>query len=228
MIGGTPPIRDAHIGDASIRDAVIRDARESDAAACAAIYRPYVTDTAISLETDPPSEAEMAERIASALRTHAWLVLEAEGASQRGTSEERTEVATAEGASQRGTSEERTAMAADGGRVVGYAYGGPFSPRAGYRWSCGVSVYLELGLRRSGAGRALYEALFARLAERGYRMLLAGMTLPNDASEGLHRALGFEPAGIYRRVGWKHGSWHDVAWVQRGIGDQTEPPAEPR
>lgn len=179
-------------GRTLIPDALIRDAREADAAACAAIYRPYVTDTAISLETDPPSPAEMAERIASALRTHAWLVL------------------------------------SDGGRVVGYAYGGPFSPRAGYRWSCGVSVYLERGLRRSGGGRALYEALFARLAERGYRMLLAGMTLPNDASEGLHRALGFEPAGIYRRVGWKHGSWHDVAWMQRSIGADEEPPAEPR
>jgi phosphinothricin acetyltransferase len=197
-------------GEPLIRDALIRDARESDAAACAAIYRPYVTDTAISLEADPPSEAEMAERIASALSTHAWLVLEAGRASQRGASEEQTKVAT------------------DGGRVVGYAYGGPFSPRAGYRWSCGVSVYLELGLRRSGAGRALYEALLARLAERGYRMLLAGMTLPNDASEGLHRALGFESAGIYRRVGWKHGRWHDVAWVQRGIGSDEEPPAEPR
>jgi phosphinothricin acetyltransferase len=205
-LGGRVTIADMIGGNPLLRDAVIRDARASDAAACAAIYQPYVTDTAISLETDPPSPAEMAERIASAVRTHAWLVLEAEGASRRGTSEEPT----------------------DGGRVVGYAYGGPFSPRAGYRWSCGVSVYLELGLRRGGAGRALYEALFARLAERGYRMLLAGMTLPNDASEGLHRALGFEPAGIYRRVGWKHGSWHDVAWVQRGIGDQREPPAEPR
>ncbi|HEY0166297.1 MAG TPA: GNAT family N-acetyltransferase [Jatrophihabitans sp.] len=171
---------------------LIRDARESDAHACAAIYRPYVTDTAISLETDPPSPAEMAERIASAQRSHAWLVLE------------------------------------DRGRVVGFAYGGPFNPRAGYRWSCQVSVYLELGLRRTGAGRALYGALFTRLADRGYRMLLAGMTLPNAASEGLHRALGFEPAGIYRRVGRKHGSWHDVAWVQRGIGAEEEPPAEPR
>jgi phosphinothricin acetyltransferase len=53
------------------------------------------------------------------------------------------------------------------------------------------------------------------------------MTLPNDASEGLHRALGFEPVGTYRRIGWKHGSWHDVTWAQRFIGDGGEPPAEP-
>jgi phosphinothricin acetyltransferase len=43
------------------------------------------------------------------------------------------------------------------------------------------------------------------------------MTLPNDASAGLHRALGFEPAGVHRRVGWKHGAWHDVAWVQKDL-----------
>ena len=171
---------------------LIRDARPEDAAACAAIYAPYVTGTTISFETDPPTPAEMAERIAAAVRSHAWLVLE------------------------------------DSGRVVGYAYGGPSNARAAYRWSCQVSVYLEPGRRRSGGGRALYEALFSRLAERGYRSVLAGMTLPNEASESLHRALGFEPVGTYRRIGYKHGSWHDVAWSQRSVGTGEEPPAEPR
>ena len=75
---------------------------------------------------------------------------------------------------------------------------------------------------------ALYEALFARLAERGFRTVAAGMTLPNEASEGFHRALGFEPVGTYRRIGWKHGSWHDVAWAQRPLAAEGDPPAEPR
>jgi phosphinothricin acetyltransferase len=158
---------------------MVRDASEHDADACAAIYAPYVTDTAISFETEPPDAAEMAARIAAAQRTHAWLVLE------------------------------------DGGRVVAYAYGGMFRTRAAYRWACEVSVYVERGRRRTGAGRALYEALLERLTERGYRTALAGMTLPNDASAGLHRALGFEPVGTFRRVGYKFGAWHDVAWAQR-------------
>jgi phosphinothricin acetyltransferase len=87
-----------------------------------------------------------------------------------------------------------------------------------------VSVYLEHGLRRSGGGRALYSALLVRLAERGYRTAAAAMTLPNDASEGLHEALGFVPVGTFRRVGWKHGRWRDVAWAQRdldGVGHAT-------
>jgi L-amino acid N-acyltransferase YncA len=166
----------------------VRDATEDDAGACAAIYAPYVTDTTITFEYEPPSAAEMARRIAAAQRAHAWLVLE------------------------------------DDGRVVGYAYAGPYKERAAYRWSSEVSVYLETGRRRSGSGRMLYEALFERLADRGFRTLVAGMTLPNDASEGLHRALGFEPIGTFRRVGWKHGQWRDVAWAQRSLGADDGPP----
>jgi L-amino acid N-acyltransferase YncA len=113
----------------------------------------------------------------------------------------------------------------DGGRVAGYAYGGPFMTRPAYRWSVSVSVYTESGRRRPGAGRALYTALFDRLAARGYRTALAGIALPNDASVGLHRAMGFEPVGTYRRVGWKLGRWHDVAWYQRALGADDGPPA---
>jgi phosphinothricin acetyltransferase len=171
---------------------VVRDATVHDAAACAAIYAPYVTGTVITFEYEPPTVADMAERMAAAQRTHAWLVLE------------------------------------DDGRVVGYAYGGPYKERAAYRWSCEVSVYLETGRRRGGGGRALYEALLARLTELGFRTAVAGMTLPNEASVGLHRALGFEPIGVQRRIGWKHGAWHDVAWVQRSIGDDDGPPRELR
>jgi len=169
----------------------VRDASRHDAEACAAVYAPYVLETAITFESEPPRPAEMAERIAAAVRTHAWVVLE------------------------------------HGGRVVGYAYGGPFNRRSAYRWSCEVSVYLEHGRRRTGGGRALYEALFARLAARGFRTAVAGMTLPNDASVGLHSAMGFEPVGTFRNVGWKHDAWHDVAWVQRTLAAGQDPPAEP-
>jgi L-amino acid N-acyltransferase YncA len=169
----------------------VRDATAADAAACAAIYRPYVSDTVITFEVVAPTTAEMAARIAEAQRTHAWLVLE------------------------------------DDGRVIGYAYGGPYKARAAYRWACEVSVYLEVGRRRTGAGRLLYETLFERLAERGYQTAVAGMTLPNDASVGLHRALGFQRVGIYERIGWKHGGWHDVEWTQRHLTTGEDPPTGP-
>ena len=167
---------------------MIRDAMAADAERCAAIYAPYVRETAISFESEPPVAEDMARRIAEAQRAHAWLVLETDG------------------------------------DVVGYAYGGPFMARAAYQWATGVSVYLAAGRHRTGGGRALYEALFDRLAARGHRTALAGIALPNEASIGLHLAMGFEPVGTYRRVGWKLGRWHDVAWYQRDLTGDDGPP----
>src|SRR3954468_14703931 len=166
---------------------LVRPAGNSDAAACAAIYAPYVTETAVSFEEDPPGADEMARRIAAA---HEWLVLE------------------------------------DGDRLVGYAYAGTFHARAAYRWACEVSVYLEPGLSRRGGGRALYAELLPRLKARGFRVAIAGMTLPNDGSVGLHRTLGFEPVGTYRRIGFKFGEWHDAPGTQLMLVDDDAPPAE--
>jgi phosphinothricin acetyltransferase len=52
----------------------IRLAGPGDAAACAAIYRPIVLETAISFELDVPDTAEFARRIATTMGTHPWLV----------------------------------------------------------------------------------------------------------------------------------------------------------
>jgi L-amino acid N-acyltransferase YncA len=163
-------------------DRLIRPATAADAASCADVYAPYVRDTAITFELEPPDAAEMAHRIESCRQRHAWLVLE------------------------------------DAGVVTGYAYAGPYATRAAYAWSAEVSVYLVPGLRRSGAGRALYGELFATLQARGFRMLVAGVTVPNEASLGLHRALGFEEVGTFRGIGFKLDRWWDVARLQRPLG----------
>jgi L-amino acid N-acyltransferase YncA len=115
------------------------------------------------------------------------------------------------------------------GRVVGYAYATAFNERPAYRWSTSVSVYVSEGARSEGIGRALYEALFQRLRERGYRMACAGITLPNEASVGLHQRLGFELVGVNREIGFKQGAWRDVGWYQLQLAPATDgPPPEPR
>jgi len=50
-----------------------------DGAACAAIYRPFVADSAVSFEEEPPDAEGFAERIATTAITHPWLVLEDAG-----------------------------------------------------------------------------------------------------------------------------------------------------
>ncbi|ALR12297.1 GCN5 family acetyltransferase [Mycobacteroides saopaulense] len=156
----------------------IRDATAADAAACAAIYAPYVTDTAISFEEVPPSDVVLAERIQTAAHRHAWLVAE------------------------------------DGAEILGYAYAVPWKSRIAYQWACEVSVYVDGARRQRGAGRQLYAALLDRLRDLGYRTVLAVVVVPNAASEKLHRSMGFEQVALYRRIGYKLGSWHDVAHLQ--------------
>lgn len=124
-------------------------------------------------------------------------------------------------------------VAEDGGEVVGYAYACPFQERPAYRWSVSVSVYVAAGRVGRGLGRALYMELLAGLRRQGFRNACAGITLPNAASVGLHESLGFEPVGVNRGVGWKHGAWRDVGWWQLELspapaGEPPEPlPPEP-
>jgi L-amino acid N-acyltransferase YncA len=92
-------------------------------------------------------------------------------------------------------------VAERGGTVVGYAYATAFNERPAYRWSASVSVYVAEEARGSGVGRALYQTLLQRLRERSFRMACAGITLPNEASTGLHESLGFEQIGVNREIG---------------------------
>jgi phosphinothricin acetyltransferase len=117
------------------------------------------------------------------------------------------------------------------GQVVGFAFATPHHERAAYRWAANVAVYVDPEYQGRGSGRALYTALLDLLRRQGLRVACAGITLPNDASVGLHRAAGFEPVGIYRAIGWKAGAWRDVSWWQvqlaPGVDDRAAPPAEP-
>jgi L-amino acid N-acyltransferase YncA len=114
------------------------------------------------------------------------------------------------------------------GAVAGYAYAAPHNARAAYRWSVSCSVYLTAAERGAGTGRALYERLLAELVALGYVTAFAGIALPNDASVGLHTALGFTPVGVYRAAGFKAGRWHDVGWWQLPLREPPADPAEPR
>ena len=122
------------------------------------------------------------------------------------------------------------AEAADGpsGRLLGYAYAGMHMERAAYQWPVDVSAYVAASAHRKGVGRALYQALFAVLRLQGFRNAYAGITLPNPASEGLHKTLGFELIGVYRGVGYKFGRWHDVAWFALALAPHKAEPPTPR
>jgi len=113
------------------------------------------------------------------------------------------------------------------GAAAGYAYATKHRVRAAYRWSVDTSVYVAGSCRRGGVGRGLYQSLFAILAAQGFVNAFAGIALPNPGSVGLHEALGFEPLGTYRRVGFKFGEWRDVGWWQLALRAHEASPAAP-
>jgi L-amino acid N-acyltransferase YncA len=120
-------------------------------------------------------------------------------------------------------------VCADGhDNVRGYAYASKHRERAAYDWSVDVSVYIDQEFHRLGLGRGLYSALFGLLRLQGYFNAYAGITLPTEGSVGLHTALGFRRVGVYERVGFKFGRWHDVLWLGLALQPLADSPSPPR
>ena len=164
---------------------------QRDAAACAAIYAPFVNDSPISFEEVAPTAEDMARTIEQTSARYPWLVAE------------------------------------DEGRIIGYAYATAHRTRAAYRWAVDLGIYLADGHRGQRVGTRLCHELLDRLTHQGVHVAVVGITLPNPASVALTESLGFEPVGVYRRIGYKAGAWRDVGWWQRELrpaGD--EPPGE--
>jgi phosphinothricin acetyltransferase len=101
-----------------------------------------------------------------------------------------------------------------GGVVLGFAYAGPFRPRAAYRYTVEDSVYVAPEAVGQGVGRAVLGAAIAACEQAGMRRIVAVIgDSGNAASIGLHRSLGFEPAGMGPALGWKFGRWVDIVWM---------------
>ena len=101
-------------------------------------------------------------------------------------------------------------------RWAGFASSRAYQPREAYKWSTEVGIYLEPWARGRHLARPLYRALLVELSEAGFRLAVARITLPGEASCALHAALGFEHVGTLCDVGWKLGRWWDVSiWQYR-------------
>ncbi len=157
-------------------ETIIRDAVESDAGAIQQIYAPYVLETSISFEMEPPTIEEMLRRMGRVTDRLPWLAMESNG------------------------------------DLLGYAYATQFRAREAYQNTAETSVYVARGHHRQGVGRRLMEELLSRLRTAGHHRAIAGATLPNPGSAGLHESLGFKPVGVFSQIGYKFDQWHDVGF----------------
>ena len=114
-----------------------------------------------------------------------------------------------------------------GRRVMGFAYAGPFRPRAAYRYTVEDSVYVAPDAIGRGVGRLMLAKVLDHCAGMGLRQVVAVIgDSGNAASIGLHRTLGFEDAGVVRNVGFKHGRWVDIVTMQKTLNGGAEGPPD--
>src|SRR3954470_23695823 len=111
-------------------------------------------------------------------------------------------------------------VAALEGRVIGYAYAGPYRPRPAYRFTVENSVYLQPAIHRRGIGLQLLERLIESCEARGYRQMIAVIgDSANAGSIGVHAKCGFEMIGTHPNVGFKFGRWLDTVMMQLALGE---------
>lgn len=103
-------------------------------------------------------------------------------------------------------------VAEEDGEIWGYAYATQFKLRQAYAYSAEVSIYVKNAAKQKGIGTQLYEKLFDELAETNIHAMVAGISLPNDASVKFHEKLGFTKVAHFRQIGYKLGRWVDVGY----------------
>lgn len=101
------------------------------------------------------------------------------------------------------------------GSVVGTAYSSEFRKRAAYRSSVETTVVVARGFRGAGIGRRLLATLLDLVGAEGIHRAYAIVTLPNDASIGLHEALGYRLAGTLDEVGFKLGKYWSTVILEK-------------
>jgi phosphinothricin acetyltransferase len=111
----------------------------------------------------------------------------------------------------------RLFVAEDNGLVLGWAGTGPFRDRAAYDTSVETSIYCANDAKGRGIGAMMYRVLLDSLQNEDINRVLAGITLPNEASLAIHRKFGFSEVGVFTECGRKFDRYWDVIWMERPL-----------
>ena len=166
----------------------IRSATPDDAAALAAIYAPYVRDTAITFEYEPPTVEEFRRRIEHVLSKYSYLVAESDGAII--------------GYAYAEAFRERPAYDWDVETSIylDQSYRGQGFGRALYQ-------ELEKRLQQQGI-RNLYACVTTSDTPN---------PLVPPTSPAFHQALGYRKVGTFKACGYKFDQWFDITWFEKQL-----------
>lgn len=176
---------------------VIRLATEADAPALAAIYAPYVLETAITFEYEPPTAEEFAERMRATLAFFPYLVAELDGRPVG-----YAYASTFKGRPAYDWAVETSIYVAQGlsGRGIGRA--------------------LHDALARALKAQGILNMYACIAVPCG----ADDETLTRN-SEQFHAHLGYRLVGEFERCGYKGGRWYSMVWMEKMLGGAPPRPA---
>ena len=102
----------------------------------------------------------------------------------------------------------------EGNEILGYAYANTWRTKPAYKHTVESTLYVKHDAFGKKIGSQLYSKLFHRLKEQGIKVVIGGLSLPNDESIGLHKKFGFRKVGHFEKVGEKFGRLIDVSFWQ--------------
>ena len=175
---------------------LVRPATPADAEAAAAIYAPYVAETAVSFESAPPDAAEMARRIKATLASgFPWVVAERSGV--------------VVGYAYAGPFRKREAYAPSAELSV-------YVAESAHGRGIGRALVEAVEDACRARGNANLLACVAAAPEPGDPFL-------TDASLRFHERLGFAPCARFHACASKFGRWYDIVYLEKRLDGHPFP-----
>ena len=113
------------------------------------------------------------------------------------------------------------------GVIVAYCYGSIHRVKTAYQWSVESTIYIAEEYHHKGIAAILYTALFDILRLQGFINVYAGISVPDGKSDHFHRRFGFTYLGLFEKIGYKHGRWHDLLWFELILSERIDDPPPP-
>lgn len=102
----------------------------------------------------------------------------------------------------------------EAGALLAFGSFGTFRAWPAYKYSVEHSVYVHKDHRGRGLGLQVMRALIEAARQRDVHAMIGGIDASNAGSIALHERLGFRHVGTLPQVGFKFGSWLDLAFYQ--------------
>ncbi len=125
-------------------------------------------------------------------------------------------------------------VAEDESGIIGYCYAHKFHPRSAYSHCAELSLYIDMGKRKTGAGKALLKKLEEILYKQNVYVLYSKIAatdrkkdehLTND-SILFHSKMGFVQTGRHQICGYKFNKWYDIVLMEKRLNNQIREPKD--